>query len=204
MDFVKSIDNVYNDSKKAIQDADGNLLLTHSGEMNSDTISDLSEKVESKLFEINAAKKNIKNIFNILIEGLQNIKNHGEFGPENNQFSFFHMYDQEESFICNFSNLIDTSSIEKVSKNIEHLNTLDRPELKSLYLETLTNGQISKKGGAGLGIIIMAMKSKNKIDFKTFTINKNLSIISLKVKVTKASPLTLCNNLLYVINSNFL
>ena len=109
MDFVKSIDNVYNDSKKAIQDADGNLLLTHSGEMNSDTISDLSEKAESKLFEINAAKKNIKNIFNILIEGLQNIKNHGEFGPENNQFSFFHMYDQEESFICNFSNLIDTS-----------------------------------------------------------------------------------------------
>ena len=186
MDFVKSIDNVYNDSKKAIQDADGNLLLTHSGEMNSDTISDLSEKVESKLFEINAAKKNIKNIFNILIEGLQNIKNHGEFGPENNQFSFFHMYDQEESFICNFSNLIDTSSIEKVSKNIEHLNTLDRPELKSIYLETLTNGQISKKGGAGLGIIIMAMKSKNKIDFKTFTINKNLSIISLKIKVTKA------------------
>ena len=83
-------------------------------------------------------------------------------------------------------NLIDTSSIEKVSKNIEHLNTLDRPELKSLYLETLTNGQISKKGGAGLGIIIMAMKSKNKIDFKTFTINKNLSIISLKIKVTKA------------------
>ena len=78
MDFVKSIDNVYNDSKKAIQDADGNLLLTHSGEMNSDTISDLSEKAESKLFEINAAKKNIKNIFNILIEGLQNIKNHGE------------------------------------------------------------------------------------------------------------------------------
>ena len=62
MDFVKSIDNVYNDSKKAIQDADGKLLLTHSGEMNSDTISELSEKAESKLFEINAAKKNIKNI----------------------------------------------------------------------------------------------------------------------------------------------
>jgi hypothetical protein len=96
------------------------------------------------------------------------------------------MYDLEDSFFCDFSNLIDNNSIEKISKNIDHLNTLERPELKALYLETLTNGQISKKGGAGLGIIIMAMKSKNKIGYKTFSIENNLSILSIKVKVTKA------------------
>ena len=186
MDFIESIDNVYNNSIKSIQDSSGKLLLTHLGEMKSDTITNLSKKVESKLFEISAAKKNIKNIFNILIEGLQNIKNHGEFGPKNNQISFFHMYDLENSFFCDFSNLVYNNSIEKISKNIDHLNTLERPELKALYLETLTNGQISKKGGAGPGIIIMAMKSKNKIDYKTFSIENNLSILSIKVKVTKA------------------
>lgn len=186
MDFVKSIHNVYNNSIKAIQDASGKLLLTHFGEIKSDTITNLSEKAESKLFEIRAAKKNIKNIFNILIEGLQNIKNHGELGPENNKISFFHMYDLEDSFICNFSNLIDNNYIENISKNIDHLNTLERPELKALYLETLTNGQISKKGGAGLGLIIMAMKSKNKIQYKTFSIDSNLSMLSLNFKVTKA------------------
>jgi hypothetical protein len=96
------------------------------------------------------------------------------------------MYDMKDSFICNFSNLIDNNYIEKISKNIDHLNTLERPELKTLYLETLTNGQISEKGGAGLGIIIMAMKSKNKIDYKTFSIDDNLSMLSLNIKVTKA------------------
>ena len=186
MDFVESIDNVYNSSIKAIQDASGKLLLTYLGEMKPDTITNLSEKAESKLFEIRAAKKNIRNIFNILIEGLQNIKNHGEFSPKNNQISFFHMYDIEDSFICNFSNLIDNKYIEKISKNINHLNTLEKPALKALYLETLTNGQISKKGGAGLGIITMAMKSKNKIDYKTFSIDDNLSVLSLIVKVSKA------------------
>ena len=186
MDFIESIDNVYNNSIKSIQDSSGNLLLTHLGEMKPDTITNLTEKAESKLFEISAAKKNIKTIFNILIEGLQNIKNHGELGPENNQISFFHMYDLEDSFICNFSNLIDNNSIEKISKNIDHLNTLEKPELKAIYLETLNNGQISKKGGAGLGIIIMAMKSKNKIDYKTFSIESNLSMLSINIKVTKA------------------
>ena len=66
MNFVESIDNVYNNSIKAIQDASGKLLLTYFGEMKPDTITNLSEKAESKLFEISAAKKNIKNIFNIL------------------------------------------------------------------------------------------------------------------------------------------
>ena len=67
MDFVESIDNVYNSSIKAIQDASGKLLLSHLGEMKPDTITNLSEKAESKLFEINAAKKNIKNVITIII-----------------------------------------------------------------------------------------------------------------------------------------
>jgi len=63
VDFVESINNVYNNSIKAIQDASGNLLLTHLGEMKPDTITNLSKKAESKLFEISAAKRNIKNIY---------------------------------------------------------------------------------------------------------------------------------------------
>ena len=60
MDFDGSIDNVYNNSIKAIQDASGKLLLTYLGEMKPDTITNLSEKAESKLFEISNAKKILK------------------------------------------------------------------------------------------------------------------------------------------------
>ena len=41
----------------------GDLFLSHFGELDSDKISELSEETESKLFEIGAAKRNIKNIF---------------------------------------------------------------------------------------------------------------------------------------------
>ena len=54
MDFIESIDNVYNNSIKSIQDSSGKILLTHLGEMKSDTITNISEKVESKLFEVSA------------------------------------------------------------------------------------------------------------------------------------------------------
>ena len=185
MDFHKSIEEVYNSSKETIKKNNGDIFLSHFGELSSEKISQLSEETESKLFEIGAEKRNIKNIFNIIIEGLQNIKNHGDFYQENKQSSFFNLDIYEDAFICSFANLIINNKIDGLFKNIDHLNTLDKAGLKSLYLETLTNGQISKKGGAGLGVIIMAMKSKNKIIYSSSPLNNDLSMISLDIKVDK-------------------
>ena len=81
--------------------------------------------------------------------------------------------------------MIHNKKIDYLFKNIDYLNTLDKAGLKSVYLETLTNGQISKKGGAGLGVIIMAMKSKNKIVYSSTPINDTLSMVSLDIKVDK-------------------
>ena len=185
MDFQKSIEEIYNSSKQTIKNNKGDLFLSHFGELDSDKISELSEETESKLFEIGAAKRNIKNIFNILIEGLQNIINHGDYSLEKKQSSFFNLAIFEEAFICSFANLIDNQKIDYLFKNIDYLNTLDKAGLKSVYLETLTNGQISKKGGAGLGVIIMAMKSKNKIVYSSIPIDDTLSMVSLDIKVDK-------------------
>ena len=76
MDLLKSIEKLYISSEQTIKDNQGTIFISNFGELDSEKISEICETAESKLFEIGAAKKNIKNIFNILIEGLQNIKNH--------------------------------------------------------------------------------------------------------------------------------
>lgn len=185
MDLLKSIEKLYKSSEQTIKDNQGAIFISYFGELDSEKISEICETAESKLFEIGTAKKNIKNIFNILIEGLQNIKNHGDFSSDKKQHSFFYIAIFEEEFICSFSNLIMNENIDTLFKNIDHLNTLDRPGLKSVYLETLTNGKISKKGGAGLGVIIMAMKSKNLIDYQSSPLDDQLSLVTLNIKVDK-------------------
>ena len=59
--------------------------------------------------------------------------------------------------------------------------------MKEIYIDTLTNGEISKKGGAGLGIITMAMKSKNKIEYDFKAVNAELSIITIEIKINNMS-----------------
>ena len=60
---------------------------------------------------------------------------------------------------------------------------LDQVELKKLYLEVLTNSRISSKGGAGLGLIEMARKSGQKLDFSFEEYNENFSLFYLQIKL---------------------
>ena len=47
------------------------------------------------------------------------------------------------------------------------------PGLKEFYMDTLTDGQRSSKGGAGLGFITVAMKAKSKIEYTFETLNED-------------------------------
>jgi hypothetical protein len=50
-------------------------------------------------------------------------------------------------------------------------------------MDVLSNGELSAKGGAGLGFLTIALKSSNNIDFDFETLNKEYSLFSLQSKV---------------------
>jgi hypothetical protein len=185
MDFVDLCKSEYNDSQQLFNEEGAKLFFTHFGEFDSQIISDITTNCESHLFEIGAVKRTIKNSFNILIEGLQNIINHGELSPNKKQLAYFNIGETKEFYVMNFSNLILIEGFNRIKTSIDQLNSSDKAGIKAIYIETLTNGQISAKGGAGLGIITMAMKSKNKIDYQLAKINDELSILSIEVKINK-------------------
>jgi len=60
-----------------------------------------------------------------------------------------------------------------------------------LYKQVLTNGQVSDKGGGGLGIIDIAKKSGEKLDYGFMPVDDFNSFFSLNVsipnKIKKAS-----------------
>ena len=67
---------------------------------------------------------------------------------------------------------------------MEKVNQLDRIELKEWYNNILIGGeQVNQNGGAGLGIIDMALKSKNKFEYGFQEIDANHSFFTLKIKI---------------------
>ena len=74
MDFSESIKSIFKSSKSAIEKNNGTILLSHFGEMKPDVISEISEKTESKLFELKTAKKNYFGLFTTKNEPWKKIK----------------------------------------------------------------------------------------------------------------------------------
>lgn len=140
------------------------VFVAHLGGINQDLINRLSEQVEEMLFSAGAKKTTIKRIFSIVVEGLQNILIHGErFGDD--QLCMLIVGASPTAFKVSMGNITGVEEKSKLIGYIERLNELDEAGVKEVYMETLNNGLISEKGGAGLGFITMRMKSKNSLGF---------------------------------------
>jgi len=75
--------------------------------------------------------------------------------------------------------------VERLKKNLEHINGLDKDGLKELYKEIIKNTTISEKGGAGLGFVDMARKSGGKLQFEFPEMNADYCFFCLKVNVPR-------------------
>ena len=93
-----------------------------------------------------------------MIEGLQNIYNHGSDGVGEGKIGACIVSLTPEKFSIQFMNLAQASVIPKLKSYLEKLNRLDKEETKELYMETLSNGLLSEKRRCRFGIYDNAFK----------------------------------------------
>ena len=141
------------------------LVVAHSGIFSADDVNGIAFELEQKLRDSGERKGVVKRLFSILIEALQNIRLHGEPHPDGTAAAYLVVTKIEEGYLLQSANLIRSELVESMTTRLNDLNSLEPADLKQHYVEVLTNGQISQKGGAGLGFITIAMKSKNSLEF---------------------------------------
>ena len=161
------------------------IIVSHFGEFSQDLVNSISNGVEEAMLEAGDRKGTVKRMFSILVEGLQNIRLHGEKDEDGNQASFLLIGQDDGEYLVTLANLIYNTNRQVIEDRLSEINSYDEKQVKSLYMEVLTNGIISNKGGAGLGFITMAMKSKNKLNFNMHQINDSLSCFSIEIKIDR-------------------
>lgn len=161
------------------------IIVSHFGEFSQDLVNSLSNGVEETMFEAGDKKGTIKRMFSILVEGLQNVRIHGEKDGDGNQISFLIIAQDENEYLVTIANLVKNQVVDNLISRIDELNAMDSAEVKTYYMDTLTNGIMSKKGGAGLGFITMAMKSKNKLNYIPEQVSDELTCFSLEIKIAR-------------------
>lgn len=166
-------------------DTGSSIVLNHFGEFTQDLINGLSESMEELMISNGDSKKTIKRVFSILIEGLQNIRAHGERDEENNQYAFLVIAKSPLVYRIVFGNLILEKESQGLLKYIDKINQMELPALKELYMEILNNSFFTRKGGAGLGFLTMRLKSEQALNCKVQRLNEQNCFFTVEVLVNR-------------------
>jgi len=164
---------------------EGKISVSHFGEFSQDLVNSLTISIENAMSDSGDKKGIVKRMFSILVEGLQNIRLHGEKDEDGTQVSFLVILQHKTFYKITFGNLIETKNVSKVKEMLDFLNNEDLVTVKQKYMEVLSNGTISSKGGAGLGFITMALKTKKGIEFSAEEVSDDLSCLSVELTLDR-------------------
>lgn len=151
---------------------------------------DLSNKIlslaETNMANFSESSSTKKKVYFIMLESLQNITRHQDIKTQEStdNSSFFVIQRLENDYYITSGNIIENKNIDSLKSKLSKVNSLDKESLKEYYKETLTQGELSTKGGAGLGLIEMARKSGNKLSYDFKEINNEISNFYFQIKVS--------------------
>lgn len=179
---VKKVYQEVYDAYSVIENS--SVIIAHFGRFSQDLVNSISEGVEAILVSNDVKKGIIKRMFSILIEGLQNIRIHGGADPEDNQVGHVIVLRTDEKYKVSFGSYATDKDKEFLTKHLNDLNSKGMDEVKEFYLKVLSNGFLSSKGGAGLGFITIALKSKSAVCYNFHNTDyKNLHYFEFSVEL---------------------
>lgn len=168
------------------------VILSYKGDITQELLTAVYPIIETRLEKEVEDSKRRKKIFHVLVECLQNVFHHMESFKSNiasdkmngNVGGLFMMARGEENSYRVFTgNFILNEKLEVLKQRIDKVNAMSATELKAFYLGSLNTSELSEKGGAGLGIIDMARKSENKLEYQFHSLTETYSFFTLAVKI---------------------
>ena len=173
-----TIVNSYRNSK------DNKLILSNFGELTEDQVDSILLFIENELEKYGEPKGLIKRIFSVVVEGLQNIRIHGTENEIGKETSFIIIGKDKNNYNISVANMADNSVVEKIKASLQRIKGLNIKTLKKMYLGSLAKGRLSDKGGAGLGILTIALKSENNVKFDFEKVNSDLTFFNLNITIS--------------------
>lgn len=165
-----------------------NVVLSFKGDLTSDLLTSILHVIEQKLDRYNESTPVKRKVFNVLVECLQNLYLHSNINeqePKNKPSVIVMVAKSDNGYNILTGNVVPKESVKLLSERLTEINRLNKEDLKKLYLETLTDGKRTSKGGGGLGFLEIARKSKEKLEFGFVPNNDKTSFFSLNVKITQ-------------------
>ena len=174
-----------------LDQSDGNVILFYKGNVDSDVINHVLDTVEDKMVEGNEQSRLRKKVYNVLVESLQNLYHHVDRVPDDfedqaaEKYGLLAIKKVDRGYKIITGNFVHAENIEKLEEKIKRINRSSHEEIKELYKFILNHQRISAKGGGGLGLVDIARKTGNKLEYSFKEYNNKYSFFYLNILVNE-------------------
>lgn len=165
------------------------VLIAYKGNVTSELISNVLEVVEARMDDFSEDSKIRKKVYNVLVESLQNLYHHIDVLPPDMQkeyeekFGILVVSRIESKYKISTGNFVPADKIDILKNKIDKINSMSKEELKDMYKFILNHQRLSDKGGGGLGLVDIARKTGNPLDYAFHEYDAEHSFFNLDVYI---------------------
>ena len=183
LDALKAI---YHDLVGAIvqPSSEESLLFSHFGDFDQAKNDAALKMVESVILEAGDKRQVMKRVCGLLIEVLQNMSLHAARDRNSRMHAYLILSRCKDCYKMLTANLVLAEDIDSLNNRMTELSKLDQNELRKLYIEVLCNEEFSHKGGAGLGLMTVARRADQNLNFAIQKIDDSFGYFQLELKMS--------------------
>ncbi|OFX88806.1 MAG: hypothetical protein A2W99_04890 [Bacteroidetes bacterium GWF2_33_16] len=166
------------------------VIINHKGNIDLAVIDSILLRLKNYIQDKQLDIVTRKRLYTLAVECLDNIYKHAD-NLEFHQDMFvefpprFIIEKIGEDYMIHTGNVIFEKNKEKITNKINKINSHDQNEINKLYKRALMHAEISDKGGAGLGLIVMARSTGQKIKYDFEKINDKFFYFAMQLTLKK-------------------
>lgn len=164
------------------------ISLIYLGEFNHEITKMFTSMAEDNLTKNKKGTRLTRKVYHVMVETLQNMNKHSDSISDNKIGRGLFMIGKDEKYYYVITcNKIRSDRTPYLKKAIELINNSSKEALRQMFMEqikgTYKQGELSDKGGAGLGLIDVARKTGEKYQYHFLRFDEHHDFFLLKVRV---------------------
>jgi hypothetical protein len=166
MDF-----NQFNKLKSLLLEEE--FCLSYSGFMSEDILEAVGQTLRDRLEEVQSPPRQIRQVFSIFVELMQNVIRYGDDGPQRAtskglkpSYGMLLVSKKGDELVLYSGNFIATVDAERISARLDELKGRTPDELRQIYKEKLRQPTEKNSKGASLGLIEIARRSSQPPEYQ--------------------------------------
>ena len=166
------------------------LLLAFSGYISEGVLFSLGQALRQKMALEERDTNVIKRVFSVFVEQVQNVLRYsverveGEVdGPVEMSSGLIGVGRQDDSFFVVCGNVIAAEAVAGLRDRLDHLAALDQKGLRTYYKEKLREPPEEESKGASLGLIEIARRASQPIEYDFLTLEGGQAFFCLKAYI---------------------